>query len=325
MAARSNLHLIFPTVAFQLACRFPTYRECLIRAINNNPDAGHESIFNQFATLILEPMRKSCVQAVIIIDALDECKDDHPESAILSILAQNIHELPTVKFFITGRPETGIRSGFRLPRIREQTEVLLLHEVQQSVVDGDIEIFLRTCLSKLVLNRSDLDFTYPWPSQEDVTLLVQRSGGLFLYAETTIKFISLGQGTPQDRLELVTEVPDSSNIEGAFGLDLLYARLLGEGFSPVESENFIRRLKQVLSAIVLIFNPLCRKSLSKLLKIKPADILICLRSLHSLIHIPPPNLISSGYSTNLSRIISLILYVAQTRGCTLTPGFTMPS
>ena len=62
--------------------------------------------------LIVRPLAESAVSTVIVIDALDECKDEEPASAILSVLGQFVTEVRNVKFFITGRPESRIREGF---------------------------------------------------------------------------------------------------------------------------------------------------------------------------------------------------------------------
>ena len=82
--------------------------------------------------LIMRPPRESAVSAVIVIDALDKCKDEEPASAILSVLGRFVSELPKVKFFITGRPEPRIREGFRLPLLVEATDIFVHHEVQPS-------------------------------------------------------------------------------------------------------------------------------------------------------------------------------------------------
>lgn len=50
---------------------------------------------------LVEPLLSAEVSTVIIIDALDECKDDDPESAILPVLGGAIRDIPEVKFFIT--------------------------------------------------------------------------------------------------------------------------------------------------------------------------------------------------------------------------------
>ena len=54
--------------------------------------------------LIVQPLKKSNVATLIIIDALDECEGEEPISEILSVLGQLIHEVPRVKFFVTSCP-----------------------------------------------------------------------------------------------------------------------------------------------------------------------------------------------------------------------------
>src|ERR1700710_652700 len=126
-AERSNLQTIFPTLAFQLAYKYPSFRGKLLEVLKAIPDVGQESLCSQMEKLIIGPFKASpTVSTLIIIDALDECKDKEPASAILSILSRYTKEIPNVKFFITGRPEPPIRSGFRLKPLRPITEVLRL-------------------------------------------------------------------------------------------------------------------------------------------------------------------------------------------------------
>jgi len=91
--------------------------------------------------VIIRPLQATHIQTLIIIDALDECKDKESASAILSVLSWFTDEIPQVKFFITGRPEPRIRSGFRLESLRPITEVFKLHDVERCSVDSDIRLF----------------------------------------------------------------------------------------------------------------------------------------------------------------------------------------
>src|SRR6202041_2200055 len=100
-----RLHLIFPTLAFQLAYRYPAFRAHLVKTIKSSPDVGHESLSLQLKKLLVDPLQATGLATVIVIDALDECEDDEPASAILSLLSHPIDNMPLVKFFITGRPE----------------------------------------------------------------------------------------------------------------------------------------------------------------------------------------------------------------------------
>jgi hypothetical protein len=99
--------------------------------------------------VIVGPLRATCIRSLIIIDALDECKDKEPASALLSVLSRYVDKIPQVKFFITSRPEPRVHSGFRLEPLRPITEVLRLHDVERSSVDGDIKLFFRTQLGDI--------------------------------------------------------------------------------------------------------------------------------------------------------------------------------
>ena len=100
--------------------------------------------------LIVGPLRATCISTLIIIDALDECNDEEPASAILSILSCYTDEIPNVKFFITRWPEPHIYSGFCLESLVPITEVLKFHEVKPEAVDSDIKLFFQTQLPHLV-------------------------------------------------------------------------------------------------------------------------------------------------------------------------------
>jgi len=132
---RSNLHLIFPTLAVQLARNYPEFRSIFVPLVELDPEIAYEPLYNQMDKFIMQPLKESAISTVIMIDALDECGDEEPASAILSVLARFVSEVPMVKFFITGRPEPGIREGFRLPLLEEATEVFILHEVEFNQVN----------------------------------------------------------------------------------------------------------------------------------------------------------------------------------------------
>ena len=72
---RSNIQAIFPTLAFQLAYRYPQFREQLLRVLRANPGIGRESLCSQMEKVIVGPLKAIRAPTLIIIDALDECKD----------------------------------------------------------------------------------------------------------------------------------------------------------------------------------------------------------------------------------------------------------
>ena len=285
---RSNLQAIFPTLAFQLAYQYLPFRRELLQVLRVRPDIGQQSLCSQMEKLLVGPLGATQSPILIIIDALDECKDEEPASAILSILSRYINEIPNVKFFITGRPEPRIRSGFRLESLVQITEVLKLHQVKPESVDSDIELFLQTQLTNLVKNRSDCDSMEDWPSSSDLDILCKKAAGFFIYASTVVKFVASENDPPSERLAIITSSPQCTAEEGRSGVDQLYIKVLEQAFPDIQANNNQRysRFRDVVGMVLLIFNPLSIKSLSELLMHKPSHIRSTIRSIHSLLLVP---------------------------------------
>ena len=287
-AKRSNLQAIFPTLAFQLAYRYPSFRKELLRVLKARPDAGQGSLCSQMEMLLVGPLKAVKISTLIVIDALDECKDEEPSSAILSVLSRYVDRIPRVKFFITGRPEPRIRSGFRLESLRPITEVFRLHDVARSSVDHDIKLYFRTQLADIVKSRSDCDFTEDWPNPSDIDILCAKAAGLFIYASTVVKFVAFRYQTPTELLEQIISLPQSTANEGRAGVDLLYTQILEQAAADVsrirDDGKIFSCLKTVVGAVLLVYNPLSAKALSDLLRL--SNIYTTLHSLHSLLLIP---------------------------------------
>ena len=282
---RSNLQTILPTLAFQLAHRYPHFRERLLPILRASPDVGRESLCSQVEKLIISPLKTTHVRTLVIIDALDECKDKEPASAVLSVLSRYVDKIPQVKFFITGRPEPRIRSGFRLEPLRPITEVLKLHDVECSSVDRDIKLFFRTQLAEIARSRSDCDLGEDWPSSPDLNTLCKKAAGLFIYASTLIKFVASEHHTPTKRLALITSLPQSTTHEGKSGVDLLYTQVLEQAFCDVDlDEQEYSNFRSVVGMVLLVFNPLPMNVLSTLLKTPDISITLCV--LHSVLQFP---------------------------------------
>jgi len=73
-------------------------------------------------TLIVGPLKATQTQT-LIIDTLDKCRDKEPPSALLSVPPRFMDRIPLVKFFIGGRPNPRIRSGFRLESLQSHADV----------------------------------------------------------------------------------------------------------------------------------------------------------------------------------------------------------
>jgi len=279
---RSDLHLIFPTLAFQLAQKYPGFRSLLIPLLQSNPDIFRESLHSQMQEFLLRPLLSANISTVIVIDALDECKDEDPESAVLLVLGKSISKVPGVKFFITSRPETHITSGFRGPLLREWTETFILHHIEPRIVYSDIRLFFKHELSKLAHRPQD------WPTDEQLDSLCRRAAGFFVYAAATVGFLRHKFKSPSGRLDVIMKSPESTAYEGKAelkvytSLDSLYTSIFQAAFCKNDAEDDTM-VRSVLSAVVLVTNPLSPSTIATLMGFERNEVLSLLESVQSLL------------------------------------------
>ena len=284
---RSNLQAIFSTLAFQLAHRYPQFRKQLVQVLETNLDVGQESPSSQLEKIIVRPFAATKIPTLIIIDAPDECKENEPTSALLSMLSRHVHEIPEVKFFITDRPEPSILEGFRLKSLRPITDVLKLYDVKLSSVDEDTKLYLRTHLVDIRKTRSDCEFPDEWPSSYDIDILCKMAGGFSTYASTIVKFVASSYHLPPERLACIISLPQDTTHQG---IDLIYTQILEQTFSDADpgEEEIYSDFRNVVGAVLLAFYPLSSKALSNLVRNceTPSQISTTLRFLHSLLNVP---------------------------------------
>ena len=281
---RSDLHFIFPTLAFQLAHKYPDFRDHLVSLLQSNPDVVYESLCNQMERLIVEPSQSAGLSTVIVIDALDECKDEESSSAILSVLGRFVKQIPMIKFFITGRPEPRIKTGFRLPLLIESTDVFVLHDVHPSLINDDIWLFLKHELSELARRRR-LD---GWPSDKDLDVLCRRASGLFVYAVASVKFLDSKVKLPKRQLEVIAGLPECTDYEGKTRfnskttLDSLYTSILEAAFGEEDPEVY-SKVRSTIGATVLLVNPLPPTAIAELISLNHEEATLFLTLIQSLL------------------------------------------
>jgi len=303
---RRNLHCIFPTLAFQLAHKYPNFRSILIPLLQRNPDIVQDSLISQMEMLIVEPLSSLDISTVIIIDALDECLDKEPQSAILSVMGRLVERIPNVKFLITGRPEPRIQSGFRLGLLKPLTDVFILHEVEFSIINTDIRLFLEHGLFNLARRHSvEQDV---WPTDEHLDILCERAAGLFVYAAATLKFLDHPFTPPDKQLDLIMKAPRSTSHEGkakvwssvtfesfdgfappAGGsietLDSLYLSCFQNAFNDIDADDS-KKVRSVIGIIVLAVDPLTPSAIATLVGLGKQEVMGILWLIQSLLEFP---------------------------------------
>ena len=315
----SNLRLILPTLAFQLARKYPDFRSALIRLLRSNPDIVHEPLYTQMEKLVVEPLERTGISTIIVIDALDECMDEEPSPSILSALGQLIDRIPRVKIFITGRPDLRINTGFSLPPLQDATEVLVLHRVDPPLINNDIQRFLRHKLSMLA-HRHQLD---GWPSDEQINLLCNRAGGFFAFAVATVDFINSLCYHPTTRLKTIMDSPENTAHEGRMlfqnnkSPDSLYTQILNDALSK-EDPFTLSKFRAIVGTVILLVYPLSPSAIAQLTGFSTEEVVFCLRLIQSLLlldedpgqPVKPFHKSFSDFITDPSRCTNKLFYIS---------------
>jgi hypothetical protein len=262
---------VFTTIAAQLANRskskYPTLRSQISRAISKDPELPQKALPEQWKHLILEPLTaldedlENPLLITLVLDALDECKDQEDIQLILKLLPQvNKFKMIQFRVFATSRPETTIVSGFKKVA-RGDHKDFALHNIEHSITDGDIKKYVEHEFDYI---RVELEYQNGWPPGEDkVNLLVSRASHLFIYASTACLFILKNRYShPSESLELLLrDDPDTTAIED---MDKLYEAVLVESVlrdsTGSLTEGLAAKFRKFIGPLVVALDILPRQS-----------------------------------------------------------------
>lgn len=285
----SDVSKIIPTIAYQLAFLYPGYKERLVAIIRNNPLVVNSAIPTQVRELLLAPLqdlRDQMNPSVIVIDALDECKDPEGASAVISTLLQYSEDLSPLRFIITSRPEVHLSIPFAKKEAHDATSSLPLHNIPLHQVAPDIRTFIIAALRGIRESGRWMGLL-KWPTAKDIERLVELSQGLFIYAATVVRFI---QDTtfrdPSGQLERLLSSQSSGSSLGIPDLDALYLEVFRTAFPNPPPNRLSWIPKIVFSSLVTLQEPLSCADLGHLLEISPDKVYNTLTGLHSVLTVP---------------------------------------
>ncbi|EPQ55413.1 hypothetical protein GLOTRDRAFT_93862 [Gloeophyllum trabeum ATCC 11539] len=244
VGSRGGLTDTFATIARALAQVFPSYRNHLLRALENTvPD--HAS--DQFHDLLVAPLMNCAAPSppfTIILDALDECRDWHE---LLTLLQSQIQLLRFhVRFFITTRPTESITNALENIRCARSLDISSYNEEN----NDDIEQYFRQHFHQLALSH---DKKEPWRSDEHIQKLTARAGGLFIWASTICKYLSNSSNPDADirRVEEELDLRGTATDDPEAGLHDMYHALLINAYSTLGQDSTRRAFRPVLAMTIL--------------------------------------------------------------------------
>lgn len=294
VTGRNEKTYLITTLVYQIILVIPEIRHQVVKALEHNPMVFSTSLKTQVQALLIRPLNDALLSIkddkerqafrsrphFIIIDGLDECKNEEAQAYILEILSYAVQELSVPVFFlVASRPEQTIRDAFNEDDIASLTNTLVLDDTYHPL--ADIKIFLESKFNDIKRKHpSRARFPRPWPEESDIRQLVNKSSGQFIYAATVIKYIESRRHLPPDRLQIVLGLSDPGNDTPFAELDALYNHILSSVFDVD---------KVIKLSMILIFwrSPKRPLMIEEFLFCRPGEIDIILSDLHSLIVLPP--------------------------------------
>ncbi|KAJ3501915.1 hypothetical protein NMY22_g18760 [Coprinellus aureogranulatus] len=281
---RYSKEYLFPTLAYHLIqLNIPGLREEVLSAIDTFPSVFDKRLDEQLRILILEPLRKVDQTAIksstfktIIIDGVDECKEDRrkaddPEQGgqkaggaervhrmskddnhreIISglVRATNDSSFP-FRVIIASRPERAIEQSFSSLPSGTFKHIFLGDKHNPT---ADIELYLRAKFDTIGRNHGLPDQWYLNLSNQDIPrYLAQEASGQFIYAATAIKYIDDGTDTPHEQLKRVLKWEGVKSSRPFAALDALYSGILKNSPDPPLSVKWLCAIKSSQEQIIV--------------------------------------------------------------------------
>ncbi|KAF8535913.1 vegetative incompatibility protein HET-E-1 [Trichophaea hybrida] len=289
----------FTSLAAQLTNTLPSIRPYIYKVIKEVPDIFERGLADQWKYLIFQPLtnylKEVSLQSkvfILVVDALDECEGDDDTKLILRLLAE-LKTLDAIRLrvFITSRPETPIRFGFRtIPGAAHQDFVL--HNISPSIIQHDISVFLRY---KLENTRRDNNIPEGWPGDDIIRNLCERASGLFIYASTACRLIEDPLFHPDQSLSLILQ-DDYVGQSSTRALDKMYTKILTysisvflKDYDKPTQEKLISEFKLIVGSIVILFDALPAIMLDRLLHLPLRTVSMRLQSDESPVRLLHPS------------------------------------
>ncbi|KAG8724106.1 hypothetical protein FRC09_000319 [Ceratobasidium sp. 395] len=282
-----DVNRIVPSISYRLSQFSVPFRHTLASVLQDDEDAHNQPLPKQFDALLAKTLRTTTdtfpANVVIVIDALDECDDQAGVAKVLTTLLSHAAGLP-VKFFVTSRPEPKIVDQMRKKDAQGVRLELRLHELESTVVRQDIATYLTTELVSAEI------------SDAEMAILVRRSGVLFIYAATVVRFIEFDDFIrSEQRLKLVLDASATSTNEIDEPLDELYTTILKTALEPKGLTRTEKEAQEtLLRHVVCAREPLSLDAMAGLLQVdNTLQVSAALRPLQSVLSVSESGVIGT--------------------------------
>lgn len=222
----------------------PEVRNAILDCVRENEDIARQPLDTKFETLFagaLGRIQNHAHPIVIVVDALDECKDVEDAVDFIQLIKEHSSVLPpNLKFLLTCRPEPSLLLALEKEKWNTEDLDSISHTSE------DIKRYTQHAFAQI---RDKHKLPPPWPSQTEVEAIVGMSQELFQWAHTAIAYID--DGSPSHRLQELLQ--DQANWAG---LNNLYHQILSKAFKKAEKQPQRKEmLSWVLGTLVVAPHP----------------------------------------------------------------------
>ncbi|KAL0571879.1 Rho guanine nucleotide exchange factor [Marasmius crinis-equi] len=210
---RNHPSALMLTIAHALVAKIPALRDLIYQKISEDPTVLEAIPEVQFQELVAKPIlsrRHSSAEYLmkredpnlIIIDGLDDFGDQETQSDILRVVLSAYQQtpFPPLRFLISSRPVPGTRQALG-------SSAIIKHITLDGTSSADIKLYYNHEFLAIRTNSEHchVRFPDPWPSKEDLRLLVYNSGDQFAYASAAVKFVKIPYSHPVKQLRIILD------------------------------------------------------------------------------------------------------------------------
>jgi hypothetical protein len=259
-----NATTLITMLAYQLAQFDPRIGAKVSQIVENIPGIAAMPLDFQFTNLLSATALKSVQWSegpiILVIDGLDECGNETDRKVLMKALSKCFSDLPSfLRVVLVSRPEFDIEDTLTAhPAVYSYSL-----DIGSVTTREDISEFLRYRFSEIRETTKHPHLPPDWPGKNRISALIERAGGLFVWASTACLYIE--SYAPDYRLnELVTQ-QSAVTTSGPFAnLDRLYKTGLQSAGSWGDS-LFRTDCCNILGAILCVKTPLSYSAIDSLL------------------------------------------------------------
>ncbi|KIM27015.1 hypothetical protein M408DRAFT_176573, partial [Serendipita vermifera MAFF 305830] len=248
--ARSETKSVLPTLIYRLAQMHGPYRSRVAQVLRDDPQlapqlASGELFLSSLQSVKAHPPRTF----VLVIDALDECGEPDARRQLLGHLLKACQRNHWLKAIVISRPEHDIRSFF------SANDIFGRDLGQEDNSRADIRHFAEVRMKMVADEQQVSQDPEPWVGERRLGLIVNRSGGLFIFVETLCQYLMRCRN-PKPPLDRILEGPSE---EASIELHKLYLAAIESHVSAEEAES------RLISRAVIGVSPhraLCDKAIA---------------------------------------------------------------